>query len=126
MEMVLYFGTLAAQNENTSWISRMEGRDGESRLPMVEQIVKTLVGLLRRAETGELSHRPQLPAIPAGMNATREGELTGKRQVAVEIEVEDIRRRGERIHIHPADRGEVLFPGSTPRRERIVNFATPP
>src|ERR1700694_3386429 len=95
---------------------RQMERDGESGLPMVEQIVKTLVGLLRRAETGELSHRPQLPAIAAGMNATREGELTGKCEIMVEIEVEDIGRRGERIHIHPADRGEVLFPGPALRR----------
>src|ERR1700688_5004785 len=29
MEMVLYFGTLAAQNENTSVISRIEGRGGK-------------------------------------------------------------------------------------------------
>ena len=35
----------------------------EAGLAVVEQVVEALVGLLARAEAGELAHRPQAPAV---------------------------------------------------------------
>src|SRR5690349_16191664 len=42
---------------------------------MLQEVLVTLVGLLRRGETGELAHRPKLAPIPGRVNATRKGRL---------------------------------------------------
>ncbi len=56
-------------------------RDGKPASPVRQQVFVALVRLLRAREAGELPHRPQLSAIPAGMNAARVGRLTRQRQV---------------------------------------------
>src|SRR6185437_3143028 len=48
----------------------VEGRR-ETGLAVVEQVVEALVGLLARAEAGELAHRPQPPAVHRGVDAAR-------------------------------------------------------
>ncbi len=50
-------------------------RRRQPRLAVLEQIAETLVGLLRRAKTGELAHRPQPPAIHRRVHAARERKL---------------------------------------------------
>jgi hypothetical protein len=42
-------------------------------LPVVEQVVEPLVGLLRRAEAGELAHRPQAAPVHRGVHAAVNG-----------------------------------------------------
>ena len=47
-------------------------RRREARLAVLEQVVEALVGLLARAEAGELAHRPQPPAVHRLVDAARE------------------------------------------------------
>ena len=49
----------------------VEGRR-EAGLAVVEQVAEALVGLLARAEAGELAHRPQPPAVHRLVDAARE------------------------------------------------------
>ena len=52
-------------------------RGREAGLPVVEQVVEALVGLLAGAEAGELAHRPQPPAVHRGVDAARVGVGAG-------------------------------------------------
>ncbi len=78
-------------------------RRAEPGLTVIEQVAKTLVGLLRGAEAGELAHRPQPPAIHRRVHAAREGiragqaDLLGFGQItlAVERRDRDTRQRRE-------------------------------
>ena len=49
-------------------------RGREPGLTVLEQVPKPLVGLFRCAETGELTHRPELPAVHGGVHAAGERE----------------------------------------------------
>ncbi len=51
--------------------------DREPRLAVVEQVVEALVGLLDRAEAGELAHRPEPPPVHRLIRPPRERELAG-------------------------------------------------
>ena len=55
-------------------------RGRQPGLAVVEQVAEALVGLLGRAEAGELAHRPQPPAVhrDARVDAARERGLAGK------------------------------------------------
>ncbi len=70
-------------------------RDGETRLPMLEQELVALVGIGRAAEAGELPHRPELAAVHRGMNPARERIFTGATQLPFRIEAVQI---GGRVH----------------------------
>ena len=60
-----------------SWPIRLRHveRGGEAGLPVVEQVVEALVGLLGGAEAGELPHRPQAAAVHRRVDAAGEREL---------------------------------------------------
>ncbi len=60
-------------------------RDGQSRLPVLDQELEALVRLLGRTEAGELPHRPQAPPIPARVDATRERVLARKADLRVDV-----------------------------------------
>ena len=53
-------------------------RRREARLAVVEQVAEALVGLLARAEAGELAHRPQAAAVHRGVDAARVGVVAGQ------------------------------------------------
>ncbi len=57
----------------------------EARLPVVEQVVEALVGLLGRSEARELPHRPQPPAVHRRVDAARERVLAGVADVSLGI-----------------------------------------
>ena len=52
-------------------------RRREARLAVLEQIVEALVGLLARAEPGELAHRPQPAAVHRLVDPARIGICAG-------------------------------------------------
>src|SRR4029077_4309857 len=64
-------GVLAHQGRH------VEG-DGETRLPIGEQVLVAAVGLLGGREPRELAHGPEPAAVPARMNAARVRELARK------------------------------------------------
>src|SRR5687768_16964656 len=100
-------------------------RNRESVLALRQEVLISLVRLLRRAEAGELPHRPELAAITGGMKSARVGELPRKCEIAIEIEIGHMRGRGQWIDLHSADGREVFFPGCLPARDWIVNVPTP-
>src|SRR5206468_150982 len=52
-------------------------RDGEPRLPALEEVAVALVRLLGRLEPRVLAHGPELVAVHRRVNAARERELPG-------------------------------------------------
>ena len=74
-------------------------RGRQPGLPVVEQVVEALVGLLRGAEARELPHRPQPPAVHRLVDAAGVGELAGspdgvgRREVLLGVERPSAARR---------------------------------
>ena len=60
---------------------QIEG-DAQAGAAGAQQRLVALVGLLRRAEAGELPHRPELAAVAGGVDAARVGERSGLRDIA--------------------------------------------
>ena len=58
---------------------------GQPRLPRREQLTEPAIGLLRRAESGILAHRPQPAGVHRGVDAARKGELARRAEVARRI-----------------------------------------
>ena len=56
-------------------------RDREPGATRRDQLLEAVVGVLGRAEAGEHAHRPQPAPVAGGMDAAREGRLTGQAQV---------------------------------------------
>ena len=67
-------------------------RDREPRLPPFEQEPESLVRLGGRAIAGELTHRPQAPAIHRGVRAAREREHARQRLAGRRLVVHGIQR----------------------------------
>ena len=65
-------------------------RHREAVLAVLEQEMIAFVGLARRAEAGELAHRPKPIAIAVGVNAARIRIFTRPREVARQIEMREI------------------------------------
>src|SRR5688500_5931809 len=61
-------------------------RHAETRAAGSQQLLVTQVGVLRRPETGELPHCPELAAVAGGMNAAGIGKLARIGEVAVVVE----------------------------------------
>ena len=61
-------------------------RGRQTGLPLLQQEFEPLVGLSRRAEPGELPHRPQPPAVHARVHAARERVLAGISEVGLVVE----------------------------------------
>ena len=73
---------------------QIEG-DAEPGAAGGEQGLVPLVGLLRRAEPGELAHRPQLAAVAGRVDAAGVGEFAGVVEVALVIEARQVVGRVE-------------------------------
>ena len=56
-------------------------------LPLFEQELESLVGLLRRAEAGELAHRPEPAAVHTCVHAACERILTRPADIDVVVEI---------------------------------------
>ncbi len=98
---------------------QIEGR-AQAGLAFFEQEAESLIRLPRRAEAGELPHRPQPAAIHAGVHAARERILTGIAERRFVIETFQIVGRVERFDRHAADgRGRLLA------RRRFLDFLAP-
>ncbi len=78
--------------------SEVEG-DRQAGVALLDQVLVTGVGLLRRAEPGEHPHRPQPTALPGRVNAARERVLAGKAEVGEVVDIGDVQRR-----VQPLDR----------------------
>ena len=61
---------------------RQVERDAEAGAARREQRLVARVGLLGRAEAGELPHRPELAAVAGGVDAARVRKLAGIAEVA--------------------------------------------
>jgi len=77
----------------------VEGRR-EAGLPVLEQVAEPLVRLRRRAEAGELPHRPELAAVHRRVDAAREREDARVAEVAVVVDL-DALGRVERLVLEP-------------------------
>ena len=96
-------------------VERREVEGGrEAGLAVIEKVVEPLVGLPRRAVTGELAHRPELPPIHRRLNAARVRILPGPAEVALRIEAGERVRRGQRLHRSARNGREIPLPGGTP------------
>ena len=77
---------------------------------MVEQVAEALVGLLDRAEAGELAHRPEAAAVHRRVDPARVGEGAGEALVPLAVVVSEIvggvegfdRVSGERLEANVA------------------------
>src|SRR5262249_14103659 len=72
---------------------------GKPHLPVLEQIVKALVGLGRVAEARELPHGPQPAAIHRLVDTTRVRILARKADVAQVVAILVVGRRVERLDV---------------------------
>jgi hypothetical protein len=80
-------------------------RGRQARLAVLEQVVEALVGLLGRAEPGELPHRPEPAAVHRLVHAAGVGELArapdllGRGEVLLRVEGLE-RDAGQRLRGH--------------------------
>jgi hypothetical protein len=84
----------------------------EPRLPVLQQVVEALVRLRRRAEAGELPHRPEAAAVHRLVDPARERVLTRLAEIAVEVDL-DVLRRVQGLDREPGDRREESRVGLT-------------
>src|SRR5437016_12385881 len=84
----------------------VEGRR-EPRLPVLEEVAEARVRLLRRAEAGELAHRPEPAAVHRRVDAARERIGAGPAEVALVVEL-NVLGRVERLVLDAGDRREEL------------------
>ena len=89
-------------------------RHAEPGAAAPQQFLVAGVGVLRRAEPGELPHRPQLAAVARGMDAPRVGEAPRVVEVARVVGAGHVLRRVEPLDWPPGDRG--VLPGAGCRR----------
>ncbi len=82
-------------------------RGREPGLPVLGEVAEALVRLLRRAEAGELAHRPEPAAVHRRIDAARERILARIAEVARVVDV-DVFGRRERLRLDPRDRREEL------------------
>ena len=73
---------------------------------MAEQVAEALVGLLGRAEPGELAHRPQPPAVHRRVHAARERKLARVADVALGVVLGQVLLRVEGLDRLAGDRRE--------------------
>ena len=109
-----------AQRPGVVAIEAHEGRQVERRaepgLAFFEQKAESFVGLPRRAEARKLAHRPEPAAVHGGMDAAREGVLTGVAEIGVVVEAVQALRRVERLDRDAADRRRRRFADGRCRR----------
>ena len=96
-------------------------RRREPRLAVIEQVAEALVRLRRRAEAGELPHRPELAAVHRRIDPAREREHARIAEVAVVVDRDRVGRH-ERIVLQPGDRREEL---PLPLRGAVVQLLAP-
>src|SRR6185437_7368085 len=80
-------------------------------------VAEAAVRLLRRAEPGELAHRPRLAAVHGLVDAAGERVAAGVAQVAVVVEV-DVARPVERLEGDARDRRALGLRGLSERLAR--------
>ena len=97
-------------------------RRREAGLPVLEQVAEARVRLLRRAEAGELAHRPEPAAVHRRIDAARERIRAGPAEVALVVDV-DVLGRVERLVLDAGDRREEL---ALALRRRLVALAPLP
>src|SRR5581483_1723248 len=100
-------------------------RGREAGLAVLEEVAEPRVRLLRRAEAGELPHRPEPAAVHRRVDAAREGIRPRPAEVAFVVEL-DVLRRVERLVLDPGDRGEELTLAFRRRRVALAPVAGRP
>jgi hypothetical protein len=96
---------------------------GEAGLAGVEEVLVAIVGLLCRLEAGDLAVGPQLPAVHRRVGAAGERRLAGEPEVALVVEVRDVRWRVQPLALVAREGPEGLLAlgvGLEPRRERVA------
>jgi hypothetical protein len=100
-------------------------RGRETGNAMCEQVAKTLIGVLGRAEARELAHRPKARAVHRRMYAARVRELAGRGELLVCIEALEIVGRVQRVDRDLGERRESLFAFGALLHRRPVRFVEP-
>src|SRR5207342_1900685 len=85
-------------------LRRQVERDGEPRLPVVEQVSEPLVGLLGRGHPGVLPHRPQAPEVHRRVHTAGERRLAGESEVPFGVEAAEIGRLVHGLEVDPGVR----------------------
>src|SRR5207245_8542853 len=96
-------GATASDLTERQWVVRIAAHerrhvvgDRESGLALLEEEVEPLVRVLRRAEAGELAHRPQPSAIAGRLTAARVGILA-RQTDRVRVALTVVERRVQRL-----------------------------
>jgi hypothetical protein len=82
-------------------------RDGEASLPLRQQELESRVRLLRRAEPGELPHRPQPAAVHRVIHAARHGEVARVSEIPPVVHVGHVLGRVDGLQRFAGERLEV-------------------
>ena len=100
----------------------------EPGLAVLGEVAEALVRLLRRAEAGELPHRPEAAAVHRRIDAARERVLAGVAEVAGVIDVDALRAsRAARSRCpRSSRRARPSAPAHARRRSRASRRATRP
>ena len=100
----------------------------EPRLAVLREVAEALVRLLRRAEAGELAHRPEATAVHRRIDAARERILARVAEVAGVVDVDALRRRRAARSRCPRSsrRARRSAPARARRRSRASRRATRP
>src|SRR5439155_23419970 len=77
------------------------------------------------AESGELAHRPESPAVHGGLHPARVRKLPGQTKVAHRIEIRDVLPRVQGIDRIVGDRRKPALPLRVPLRLRPIDLPVP-
>jgi hypothetical protein len=96
-------------------------RRREACLPVLEQVPEPFVGLLGRAEAGELPHRPEPASVHRRVDTAGERIGSGVAEVALVVDLDRL-RRVQGLVLEPGDGREEL---ALPLRRCLVELAPP-
>ena len=99
--------------------------NGEPRLTLREEVVKTLIGIFSGAKPAELADGPKPSPVHGRVDAARVRRLTGKAQVSFVIEVFQVGRRIETLDGTSRDAGELLLALRRFPQQGIESFLLP-
>src|SRR5579871_6809333 len=81
--------------------------NGEAATAVIKQVFVALIGLFRRSKTRELPHRIELAAVTSGVNAAREGCLSGVAEVLFVVPIRgQVGLRVQTANRHTGNGGE--------------------
>ena len=78
-------------------------------MTLSQKVLESLIGFFRRAKPGKLAHCPKLAAVAGRMDTSRIRELTWIRDVAIKVDVLNVRRTVETVDLFERNSLEISF-----------------